>query len=381
MSSSSNVSPLPSTFKGLFCAAAGQPLASKDVAMPDAIPGTVIVRVLSFIAEKIMSNLLAGGTGLHSPFPFVPGGRAIGRIAAIGTDTTTLQAGQLVLIDPFVLGRDNPDVKIMWGAGVFGSEPQPIKLITDSWRDGVFAEYSRAPLENCYALNEKLLLGSPTDGGFGYSVGDLAVLPRHAVAIGGLRSINLQPGETIIVAPATGIFSGACVEIASAMGAHVIAVGRNLKALETIAAANPRVDIIQLKGDAKEDLASLQKFGQIDAYIDISPPFANESTHVRTCMMALKRYNARVSLMGFIQKDIPLPYMMAVGKNITIVGKYMYEREDVRALIRLTETGLLKLGKSGGREILAKFTLDDFEKAFELAQQTNDASKIVLIEP
>ena len=65
-------------------------------------------------------------------------------------------------------------------------------------------------MENCYALNERLLCGSQQDGGFGYNVDDLPHLAMH-IAYGGLRSIVLKAGETVIVAPATGSVSGAAV--------------------------------------------------------------------------------------------------------------------------------------------------------------------------
>ena len=205
------------------------------------------------------------------------------------------------------------------------------------WRDGIYAEYARAPLENCYPLNEQMLCGRIEDGGLGYSPNDLSHISRYFIAYGGFRGIDLKPGETVIVAPATGASSSAAVEIASAMGARVIALSRNLTVLQNLAKFNPRVNIVQTKGNVEEDLASLRKFGQIDAYFDISPFAANESTHVRSCMMAVKQYG-RVSLMGVLSKDIAIPYVTAVLNNLTIRGQYMYEREDVRGLIKLVET-------------------------------------------
>lgn len=252
--------------------------------------------------------------------------------------------------------------------------------MADVWRDGMFAEYTRAPLENCYALNEKILLGDPAEGGLGYSVADLTWLMRQGVAYGGLRGINLKAGETVIVAPATGAYSGAAVEVASAMGARVIAASRNLNTLQRIAAANARVNIVQLKGNFEEDLASLQQFGPVDAYIDISPREANDSTHVRSCLMALKPYG-RASLMGVLSKDIAIPYVMAVLNNLTIRGQYMYEREDIRGLIKLAEAGVLKLGKSAGHEILGQFPLEEWEKAMETARRNPESGKVVVFTP
>ncbi|CZR67964.1 related to ADH3-alcohol dehydrogenase III [Phialocephala subalpina] len=315
---------------------------------------------------------------LYFPTPMVPGARAIGRIAATGPDTTSFQVDQLVLLDPFIRARDNPDVQILWGAGVCGGNPAAHKLIEGPWRNGMYAEYARAPLENCYALNEAVLMRSPSNGGLGYSVGDLSLLTRHTVPYGGFRAIDLKAGETVIVAPATGIYSGAAVEVASAMGARVIAVGRNLETLQKVAAHLPRVQVVEFKGDFNEDLAALKKFGTIDAYMDLSPIAANESTHIRSCMMAVKQYG-RVSLIGVNMKDIAIPYAVAVAQNLTIRGQYMYEREDVWGLIKLAESGLLKLGAAAGHELVGEFGLEDHEKAFDVAQQNPEAGKKVLL--
>jgi threonine dehydrogenase-like Zn-dependent dehydrogenase len=376
--SDSGAHQLPSTCKALFFSE--NALTIQDIPTPQAGPGSVLVRVLVSSIEHSLKSLTTGGVpGLTTPSTFVPGARAIGRIAAVGPDTTTLQVGQLVTLEPFLRGRDDPEVSFLWGFGVFGGDPRAIKLQQEHWRDGCAAQYTRAPLENCYALNEKLLLGSPSEGGLGYKMADLLMLARHMVAYGGLRSIDLKAGETIIIAPATGAYSGAAVDVALAMGARVIALGRNLKVLEALAATHPRVSVLQLKNDFQEDLSALKKFGTIDAYLDISPAVANESTHVRSCFMALKPYG-RVSLMGVLNKDIAIPYVMATIKSLTIKGQYMYEREDVRGVIRMAEAGVLKLGTAAGHEIVGKFKLDEFEKAFEIAKANAAAGQMTIME-
>lgn len=376
--SDSTVQQLPPTCKALVFSE--KTFKIQDIPTPQAGPGSVLVRVLVSSVEHSVKSLTTGGVpGLISPSSFVPGARAIGRIVAIGPDTTTLQVGQLVTLEPFLRGRDNPEVSFLWGFGVFGGDPRAIKLQQEHWKDGCFSQYARAPLENCYALNEKLLLGPPSEGGLGYKMADLLILARHMVAYGGLRSIDLKAGETIVIAPATGAYSGAAVDVALAMGARVIALGRNLKALEALAATHPRVSILQLKNDFQEDLVALKKFGTIDAYLDISPAVANDSTHVRSCFMALKPYG-RVSLMGVLQKDVAIPYFMATIKNLTIKGQYMYEREDVRGVIKMAEAGVLKLGAAAGHEIVGQFKLDELDKAFEVANANAAAGQLTVVE-
>jgi threonine dehydrogenase-like Zn-dependent dehydrogenase len=55
----------------------------------------------------------------------------------------------------------------------------------------------------------------------------------------------------------------------------------------------------------------------------------------------------------------------------------MYEREDVRGIIKLVEAGVLKLGKSAGQEVVGQFPLEEWQKAFEAAANNPETGKIV----
>ena len=150
-----------------------------------------------------------------------------------------------------------------------------------------------------------------------------------------------------------------------------------MDAMKELAAHHPRVSIVQTKGNADEDAKSLQSFGTIDAFIDYSPV---TSPHTRTCLMALKPYG-KASLMGVIKDDIPISYLMLVAKNLTIRGQFMYEREDVRGVIKLAEAGILKLGKSGGSQLLGQYQFEHWEEAIDLAERNPGAGKLVVFTP
>ena len=378
--STSKPKSLPPHVRAIICNEAGQPLTVEHIPTPQVVPGSVLVKIIAATVETPTIQILSGkAPGLNPPTPFVPGGKAIGRVNALGPDATSLHLGQLVMLEAHVRARDDPSVQMLWGASP-GQNPLSNKLIKESWRNGAWAEYALLPLENCYALDEQVLLGRPSDGGFGYSIEDLTIISRHLVPYGGLRGIGLRAGETVIIAPATGGYSGAAVDVASAMGARVIAMGRNVQALQKLAAVNPRVNVVQLTNDPEKDMASLQRFGEIDAYLDISPTAAEGSTHVRTCLMALKPYG-RASLMGVLSGDIPIPYVVAALKNITIRGQYMYQRQDARDIIKLVETGVLKLGKKAGHNVVGEFKLEETQKALDTALARAAAGSLVLFKP
>ncbi|KAF4627802.1 hypothetical protein G7Y89_g10345 [Cudoniella acicularis] len=215
------------------------------------------------------------------------------------------------------------------------------------------------PLENCYPLDEQTLKGK-----FGYGVEELQDISRLLVPYGGLADINLKPGETVIITPATGPFGGAAVKVALAMGARVIAMGRNTEALKKLSESHSRIETVQITGDVQAELKSLQAFGTIDAWLDISPPVAGNSTHFKSCFLAL-RHSGRVSLMGGLNGELAIPVKVVVHRDLRIKGKWMYSRQNVLDLIKMVEVGVLKLG---GQRV-EKFKLEEWEMAFELGRR------------
>lgn len=372
--------------KALVVESPGQPLTLKTVPVPSATPGSCVVKILVVQADDKTPHIIKGIPGYTFPPNFVPAAHAIGRVAATGPDATSLAVGQLVMLEGFIRARDDPDdVQILWGITA-GLTPESLRFMSDNWAMGCMAEYVRAPLENCYPLDEKRLCGAPADGGLGYAVEDLLQLPTQLVAMGGLRAIDLKPGERIIVAPATGAFSGAAVQVAVAMGAQVIAMARNRALLErlqqqqTSLAGPGRVQVVPITGDVEADTASLKQWGPVDAYIDLSPPAASESTHIRSCFPALRKYG-RACLMSVIGHDVAVPYALLTWNSLTVKGQFMYEREDARLLIKMAEAGVLKLGSEGGIEVVGKFKLEEVDEAFAAATKNPEVGKLVAIVP
>ncbi|KAF8866902.1 hypothetical protein BDZ45DRAFT_710484 [Acephala macrosclerotiorum] len=240
------------------------------------------------------------------------------------------------------------------------------KLMHGEWRDGSYAEYVKVLLECAYPLNENILMGK-----FGYGA-------QYLILFGGLSDINIRPGETIIVAPATGPFGMAAVKVALAMGTRVIAMGRNLSILQRLQSFHERVKIVQITGDEQADLKSLKGFGNIDAYFDISPPVAGNSTHFKSCILAL-RHSGRVSLMGGLNVDLAIPHTVVMHHDL-LKGKWMYDRQNVLDLIKMVEIGLLKVGKKAGQEIV-KYRMEKWRDAFDAAVSWSGASRSAVLVP
>lgn len=370
---------LPNNHRALVQRVYAEPLQVETVTTPRPTPGSAIVKVLATNVISYMREIYNGKRKYPYPTPLVPGCSAVGRVTAVGPDATSLTPGQLVYVDPVVRGRDDPGAIFLSGVTDGGSEGSK-KLMQGEWRDSTFAEYVKAPLENCFPLNEKLLCGDVDAGGLGYEIERLAYISGLLVPYGGLRDIRLEAGETIIVAPATGSFGGAAVLTALAMGARVIAMGRNADALAKLKTLSRRVETVQISGDLEKEMAALKEFGPVDAFFDISPPEAQKSTHIKSAILSL-RHGGRVSLMGGLLEDVGIPHRFVMRRDIRLQGKWMCSRDDIRMLVKMIEIGVLTIDEKSGVSIIGTYPLEKWEEAFDDSAKHALMGQMVLLKP
>ncbi|KAH8591773.1 alcohol dehydrogenase [Bisporella sp. PMI_857] len=327
---------LPETHRALVLSSPSQPPEVRNIPTPQPCPAAHSPHRRANIFYN--SREIYNRTGPYPfPMPLVTGTSAVGRIAAAGSDAVMFKPGQLVPIDSFIRARDNPRTSLLMDVHE-GFTDGSRKLMRGEWRDGTHAKYAKIPLENCHLLNESVLVRK-----YGIKIG-LCALSQLVVPYDGLADMDLRPGETIIVAPVTSPISSVAVKVALAMGAHVIAMGPNVEILKYICRPYlERIETVQITGDVQVDTKSLQSFGPIDAYLDISPADATNSTHFRSCILAL-RHGGRISFMASVRGDLALPVVEFVRRNLQMKGKWVYSIQNIKDLIKMVEYGVLKLG-------------------------------------
>ncbi|KAL7917434.1 GroES-like protein [Trichoderma austrokoningii] len=364
---------LPTSMKALILKSPGNG-AIENTPVPQALPGSVIVKVLHTLVYPITPDVFHGtvaNPNMTLPYPLVFGSPAIGRVAAIGPDTTAYKPGQLVLVDTNLRARDDPNVSTVWGA-FDGFDETTKRFVKETWRDGAWAEYVRAPLESTWALNEDKLIGK-----LGLKTEDLLHLGLLPVLYSGLRKIDVKAGETVLIAPATGVFSGGCVAVARAMGANVIAGGRSEESLNALKARFPGIQTVKLTGEPS-DIASIQSFSNIDAFVDVGPAASTAATYLNTAMLSVRK-GGRICLLGARgDGTLPIPYLAMMFNDITIRGSCMFQAEHVRGLIQMVEAGVLRLNAEGGFEVLASYPFEKFLEALERGREIS-VGKIVVV--
>jgi alcohol dehydrogenase len=358
--------------KAAILKAFGTPLAIET--LPDPILGTgeVIVDVVAAPVLSYMKEVISGERKYLMNLPQAPGAGAIGRVRAVGPDSTRLAIGDWVYCDPTVRSRDDavtPDITLQ---GLSARGEGGLKL-QKHFRHGSYAQQILIPTENA------IRVGS-------LDAGDAArwcALGTLLVPYGGLLAANLQAGETILVSGATGNFGSACIAIALAMGAGcVVAPGRNEKALEDLSRRfGSRIRTVKLSGNEEEDRKRMQQAapGPIDCVLDILPPSAS-TIPVRAAAMSVRPYG-RVVLMGGVGMlggdGLELPYPWIMRNCITIHGQWMYPTEAASRLVALIRSGLLTLDHFD----IATFNLDHANEAVEHAAANPGPFKMTVIKP
>lgn len=165
---------------------------------PQPTSGQVLVRVYSVLINPTYKLIFSGAIPVFRHFPVTPGGSSIGRVEAVGPDAISVQVGQLVFVDPAISSRDDPDQKIVHGT-IQGFTEKAARLAANGWRNGAMAEKVIVPLENVVPLDEKYWVDT-----LGYSFDKIHMFSRFVLTYGGYKLAKFQPGDTVIIAWATG---------------------------------------------------------------------------------------------------------------------------------------------------------------------------------
>lgn len=351
-------------------------------AIPEAGPGSVVVKVLSTFLPPYTGAIHDGSLSIFNLFlPLVPNPGNVGRIHSVGPDAVSVKAGDLIYTTPWIKGRDDPEVTIIQGHHG-GEGPAGAKLMQGEWRDGAMQQYQKVPLENVLKLDETKLCKKQ-----GYSPSELMEIPVHSMAYGALLEAGgLQPGETVIIGPATGTFGPAAAELALAMGATVIALGRNKEKLHAFASKlenTDRLECVTMTGDDDKDAAAILEATPggrgAEMINDWTSSTLKDPPFLPAALRALKS-EGRVVLSGGPYGNLNVPYAYIMHKNIKVIGKMMCNRTGIQTTIDMITSGFFKIGKKAGATT-STFTIDEHEEAVKHAGEHGGWKSYTFVTP
>jgi hypothetical protein len=89
----------------------------------------------------------------------------------------------------------------------------------------------------------------------------------------------------------------------------------------------------------------------------------------------------QISIMGGLFEGVMFPYSDLIFKWMKLKGKYMYEREEMKRLIRWIEPGVVKVRKKAGLKIFGQHRLDQIEEVITVADANGGWGSVVSIAP
>jgi len=262
--------------KALVCEHFGPPeeLVLKDVALPEPGEGEVLIEAhfcgLNFPDSLIIQNKYQ----MKPPLPFSPGGELAGRVVKLGPGVQGFRVG------------DRVAALTNWGA---------------------FAEYAVASAAQTTHVPETMDLETASAFTLAYGTSHHALVQRA----------QLQAGERVLILGAAGGVGLAAVEIAKALGAHVIAAASSVEKL----ALAKKHGADELVNYATDDLKATMKALTGGRGVDVV--FDPVGDRLADPAFRSIGWGGRYLVIGFAGGQIPsLPLNLPLVKGASIVGVF-----------------------------------------------------------
>jgi NADPH:quinone reductase len=235
--------------------------------------GEVVIDMTAAGVNYVDGLVAQGRYQIKPSPPYVPGGELAGVVSSVGPDVTSFSVGQRVAA--------------MTGFNAFAEQIVATELMTFALPDGVADGPAAAMLQS-------------------YGTALFALQRRTSVA----------PGEWVLVLGAGGGVGLACIDVARALGARVIAAASSPEKLAAATAMGAEVTIAYEDPDVDLKLAAREaSSGGVDVVIDTVG-----GRHSEPALRATRLFG-RFCVVGFAAGPIPtVPLNQVLLNNRSIVG-------------------------------------------------------------
>ena len=321
--------------RALVCHEYGPPESLVIEELDDPVPGEGQVLVDVAAAGINFPDVLsiAGKYQVKTPTPFVAGNEAAGVISAVGDGVSRFKVGDKVIA---------------------------------ATRGSAFAEKCVADEITTMPLPKQLNF----EQGAGFAV--TYSTSYHALK----QSADLQPGETVLVLGAAGGVGIAAVELAKALGAHVIAAASSDEKLEFAKSSGADELVNYSTTPLKDTVKELTNGDGVDVVYDpVGGELADQALRATA-------WHGRYLVIGFASGDIPrFPANIALLKEASIIGVWWgtWAAKNPQLQIRNMEelAQLLADGKINPT-VTESYALDDYVEAFSAITERRARGKVIL---
>lgn len=299
----------------------GGPLEVRDVERPTAPDGGVLVRVGASGLCRSDWHAWAHGDDMVS-LPHVPGHEFVGTIEAVGSGVSGWRVGERVTA-PFVCGCGVCEWCRGGNAQVCPDQTQPGFTQWGSHAEFVAIHAADA---NLVAVPDDLDDDAAASLGCRFATAFRAV---HARA-------QVRSDEWVAVYGAGGVGLSA-VQVARALGAHVIAVDRSAAALDLARSLGAEHTLLASPSTADE-IAGLTQGG---AHVSIDAVGSAETS--TSAVRSLRRRGRHVQVGLLASSELPrLPLDRVIGWELDVLGSHGMAARDYDEMLALVASGALR---------------------------------------
>lgn len=285
--------------------------------------------------------------------------------AAVNFPDTLMIAGQyqVQVPLPFVPGHEAAGVVVALGQGVEGLEPGDRVAVLAA---GAFAEYLVAPASAAVPIPDVVTFAEAA-----------ATWVCHLTAYHALRSVaEIASGDNVLVLGAGGGVGLAAVELATMLGARVIAAASSTDKLDAARGKGATITVNYSEQDLREEVRTALGPGSIDIVIDpVGGPLSEAALRELS-------WGGRFVTLGYASGDIPrIPLNLVLLKGAVVKGleiRTFAQNDPENATRDRTEfTDLWRSGKIRPA-IHALFPLTQVREALELVASRKSIGKTVV---
>lgn len=304
--------------------------------VPDPVPGPgQVVLQVGAVSVNFPDIMVVAGTYQNlPPRPFSPGKEAAGRVIAVGPGVTDITIGQRVL------------------------------ALTEY---GGYAERLAVPQQQLTSIPDGVSYPEAAAIGLAYSTAHLGLVHRA----------RLQPGESVLVTGAGGGVGSAAVDLAAALGAHVIAHDRTPAKAEAARRLGAQFVLSSTPATLRDDVRAVTDGHGADIVLEVL------GGDYLTQAIRATAWEGRVLIVGFAsggQNPIKPGHLLV--KNISVLGLQSSDyRDRTPDLARsgMTEVFHLLQQHRIGAHVDTMFPLERAAEAMQYVKDGKVHGKVVLV--
>jgi D-arabinose 1-dehydrogenase-like Zn-dependent alcohol dehydrogenase len=296
----------------------GKPLEDSEIPVPEIGPPDVLIRIEAAGICHSDAHYRAGISKFDN-LPVTPGHEVAGAVEKIGTEVTSVAAGDRVCVHYLVhCGHCEFCTR---GQEQFCRSGQMI----GRHRDGGYAEFIAVPVKNAFALPDEI----------SFEVGAI-MMCSSATALHALNKARLKPEESVAIFGFGGLGFSA-LQLARAFDCGEIYVV-DINPAKLASAAKLGAAAIDAKaGDPVEQI----KEATAGKGVDVSLELIGSAKTMRQCVLCLAPLG-RAALVGLTRESMSIfPYAELINKEAEIIGVSDHLASELPTLIEFVRSGKL----------------------------------------